>query len=339
MQQAPGPALPRRLNGRAAACDPCRARKLACDHGQPICKRCKKRGNDMNCIYREPALRNASGDATPAAKGPPRPRASQQSSHTTSIPLRSEVMSLPTSPGSDAMPPAVGATTGYWGLPSHAVLIEEAKHSLSMFALSQQHPSDNAPNTTLGNNRITFRERPAPLREMCLYVLRCLPGQANEIMAFGASTTLDATNFQTWGDIVVDRISTSVLGCLGEIRDCGDSGLEAMAEMLCNNTAQPIRDDCDTHIEWLEQFSGQRLRWEALGLLFLYLDRVSDMFDAVSFSRLEYAGGKAVPEIVTVCVKYCIEIASSLTEANVLLVDLYRRAASQDSMVHGDGRM
>ncbi|KXJ87361.1 hypothetical protein Micbo1qcDRAFT_208372 [Microdochium bolleyi] len=333
MQQS-GPALPRRLNGRAAACDPCRARKLACDHSQPVCKRCKKRGNDINCVYREPALRG----------GGPRPRTAHKSPTTPSIPLRFEALSHPASPTNEALPPAPGATTGYWGLASHAVVFDEAKQSLSMFSLSQQlpsipslsSPSPAASSNRTAKSRVPFRERPAPLREMCLYVLRCLPGQANEIMTFGSSTS-DPSELQTWGDIIVDRITTSILGCLDEIRHCGEGGLEAMAEMLCDNTAQPIRDDCETHTEWLEQFTGQRLRWETLGLLCLYLDRVSDMFDAVSYNRLEYAGDKPVPEIVLVCVKYCIEIATSLTEANVLLVDLCRRAASQDSMVHGDG--
>ncbi|KAH7024511.1 uncharacterized protein B0I36DRAFT_376479 [Microdochium trichocladiopsis] len=372
MQQQPGPALPRRLNGRAAACDPCRARKLACDHGQPVCKRCKKRANDMNCVYREPALRSSPSSAS----RPPRPRPHQSQSSSAGVLGRAEQLSLssaPTSPSSsrmslaqldaptsksdtsDAVPDRPTVVPGYWGLLSHGVVFEEAKNSLAMFACSHRpfeppgagahSPSGAGASNRRHRSRIPFRERPGPFREMCMYVLRCLPGQANEILALSggggsaASSTAEPSEHKVWGDIVVDHISSSILGCLDEIRHLGDEGLVAMAEMLCDNTAQPMKDDCATHLEWLDQFSGPRLRWEALGLMWLYLDRVSDMFDAVTTSRLEWAGGREASAIVTVCVKYCIEVASSLAEANVLLVDLNRRAGTQDSMVHGDARM
>src|SRR5687768_1999860 len=43
------PPLLRRLNGRPQACDPCRSRKVSCDHAQPVCRRCEKRGE--RCVY------------------------------------------------------------------------------------------------------------------------------------------------------------------------------------------------------------------------------------------------------------------------------------------------
>lgn len=41
----------RRRNGASAACEPCRIRKLACDHGEPVCARCVKRGKSELCNY------------------------------------------------------------------------------------------------------------------------------------------------------------------------------------------------------------------------------------------------------------------------------------------------
>ncbi|KAL7919118.1 N-terminal binuclear Zn cluster-containing/DNA binding domain-containing protein [Trichoderma austrokoningii] len=41
----------RRPNGRMQACDPCRSRKVACDHQQPICRRCIGRGQEDECVY------------------------------------------------------------------------------------------------------------------------------------------------------------------------------------------------------------------------------------------------------------------------------------------------
>lgn len=41
----------RRRNGLLASCDPCRKRKIGCDHRKPICKRCERRGQTARCIY------------------------------------------------------------------------------------------------------------------------------------------------------------------------------------------------------------------------------------------------------------------------------------------------
>ncbi|TDZ21161.1 hypothetical protein Cob_v006000 [Colletotrichum orbiculare MAFF 240422] len=64
------PTQPRlfRKNGRPQACEPCRKRKVACDHTQPVCNRCRKSKNPEGCEY---ILSNA--PATPAREPhPPR---------------------------------------------------------------------------------------------------------------------------------------------------------------------------------------------------------------------------------------------------------------------------
>ncbi|KAL7936414.1 N-terminal binuclear Zn cluster-containing/DNA binding domain-containing protein [Trichoderma chlorosporum] len=48
---ASSPMLLRRPNGRPVACDNCRSRKVACDHGQPVCARCIDRGQEAECVY------------------------------------------------------------------------------------------------------------------------------------------------------------------------------------------------------------------------------------------------------------------------------------------------
>ncbi|KAL7914124.1 N-terminal binuclear Zn cluster-containing/DNA binding domain-containing protein [Trichoderma velutinum] len=47
----------RRPNGRPVACDNCRSRKVACDHRQPVCKRCIDRGQEAECVYTSSAPR------------------------------------------------------------------------------------------------------------------------------------------------------------------------------------------------------------------------------------------------------------------------------------------
>lgn len=41
----------RRRNGRLQACEPCRKRKVSCDHAFPACRRCRVRNNPGGCVY------------------------------------------------------------------------------------------------------------------------------------------------------------------------------------------------------------------------------------------------------------------------------------------------
>ncbi|KAJ5243044.1 uncharacterized protein N7469_001371 [Penicillium citrinum] len=50
----------RRRNGRLASCETCRKDKVKCDHAQPTCERCHKRGLDDRCFYHPAPLTSAS---------------------------------------------------------------------------------------------------------------------------------------------------------------------------------------------------------------------------------------------------------------------------------------
>jgi hypothetical protein len=43
--------LLRRPNGRLQACEPCRKRKVACDHTHPVCRRCQAGKKATQCEY------------------------------------------------------------------------------------------------------------------------------------------------------------------------------------------------------------------------------------------------------------------------------------------------
>ncbi|KAL6863627.1 N-terminal binuclear Zn cluster-containing/DNA binding domain-containing protein [Trichoderma novae-zelandiae] len=69
---AASPVLLRRPNGRPVACDSCRARKVACDHRHPVCRRCADRGQEAECVYTSSAPRKGpvSRRASPREAGP-----------------------------------------------------------------------------------------------------------------------------------------------------------------------------------------------------------------------------------------------------------------------------
>lgn len=56
-----------------AACDPCRAAKVACDHAKPVCIRCKNQSRQAECVYRaspfKKTKRAPEKSTTPATPG------------------------------------------------------------------------------------------------------------------------------------------------------------------------------------------------------------------------------------------------------------------------------
>lgn len=58
------PNASRRRNGRIASCEPCRKRKMRCDHRRPICDRCRARGQQSKCCYHPAPLTRKSRSVT-----------------------------------------------------------------------------------------------------------------------------------------------------------------------------------------------------------------------------------------------------------------------------------
>lgn len=63
------PAMPASRPVRYASCDPCRLSKLACDHTQPVCARCTRRGIADECSYRKNPFKKRKR-LDPASAGP-----------------------------------------------------------------------------------------------------------------------------------------------------------------------------------------------------------------------------------------------------------------------------
>lgn len=312
---------PRRPNGRPQACDPCRARKVACDHGQPVCNRCRKRGQDGECVYsasstRSKTLRQTSNQQVadaPASGEAARP-------------------AEPTRPILISSPPS---GPGYLGFTSHSTVFEETRHSLSLL-----HGPDTEQDSAKGSRGkaregIRFRDLPSPIRQACLFVLEHLPGQPNEQMIFRDNPCED----KGWSHIAVANIVRSLQETFCAQRDVGESELERIAEQICQNTVRPFRDIHTSPWEWLEQFCGSNLRWESLGLLWAYLERISDALDSLRTGHLAWMVGKKSTETALACLGYCIDLARYFNEGNDLLLDLCRRKATLESIIVGDASL
>ncbi|KAK1656023.1 fungal-specific transcription factor domain-containing protein [Colletotrichum phormii] len=102
------PRLLFRKNGRPQACEPCRKRKVACDHAQPVCNRCRKskRPGEV-CEY----ILSDSPAASRETSRQTRPREQRRASRAPSTPLTSTFQPTATSLSQLGPGPAVVSQT------------------------------------------------------------------------------------------------------------------------------------------------------------------------------------------------------------------------------------
>jgi hypothetical protein len=241
---------------------------------------------------------------------------------------------LPTIPASTPLS-ASGSGPRYLGFTSHSTVFEETRHSLSLLhGPGFEHIDANAASSSTQDG-ISFHDLPPTIRSACLYVLQHLPGQPNEQMTFtnGLDNSYEPKG---WAHIAVADIVRSLQLKFGTRLD-GDAHPERMAEQICTNTTRPLRDIHTGPREWLDQFCGpDTVRWESLGLLWAYLERISDALDSLRSRHLAWVPGRRSAEIALRCLCYCIDISLHLNEGNDLLLDLCRRKGTLESMTAGD---
>ena len=178
--------LPRRPNGRPQACDPCRRRKVACGHGQPVCMRCTFRNQERDCTYKYTAGHGSRPSRSRRAATPS--RAASSSSSEASAGRSRRHLPLMSQPAADAAPAlrtpedpvaplhTVDGRPGYLGLTSHSAVYAETRSCLSIL---QDFPSWLLPE---GSDRQDAQQPwddsellASPARDMWLVVLRSLP--------------------------------------------------------------------------------------------------------------------------------------------------------------------
>ncbi|KAH7203247.1 hypothetical protein BKA60DRAFT_527185 [Fusarium oxysporum] len=149
-----------RRNGKKQACEPCRRRKVACDHGYPVCRRCRKRPNGASaCYYASPEQ----------AATPSRSRLSQQPVSEASA-LNSEA-AVPSAQTRNFEPddglwssPAARPPQGFFGPTSFPAAYQETEASLAAQgplaaeANAPPSPSVSAPPSVAELQSMTLRE-------------------------------------------------------------------------------------------------------------------------------------------------------------------------------------
>ncbi|OTA98882.1 hypothetical protein M426DRAFT_325631 [Hypoxylon sp. CI-4A] len=319
-----------RRNGRPQACDPCRKRKLACDHSQPVCSRCRKRKQDAQCVYIVPDPRALSSDVplpspTPSTSGSARRRRATPQPAPSAPALRPDMPVNPTIAGS-----------GYMGPTSYCDIYEDTENSLSLLLgsetttpqgdnVSQRNFSEGARNTMS-----------ARVRDMCLTVLRNVPALSpgNDIR-----TKLGSDG---WARPVAMRVARTLYEDFADYfreRERPAAQLEELARLICANTAKPFSDDESDPERWLAQFTGRNLRWDALGVLFIFWQFIATSDTAALWTGKRTAEFDKNFQMVRENMRLCFELCREFSPGSSLMLYLAQRCTVVDSKTVGDANL
>ncbi|KAM0493589.1 hypothetical protein D7B24_001105 [Verticillium nonalfalfae] len=334
----------RRPNGRPQACEPCRRRKVACDHTHPVCRRCQAGKKASQCEYivdTRTATASTHRAGSPLAQAAPRRRSASPPGTRPpppAAPARPEPSPERPETARPESPRHVGRVLpgpGYLGFMSYCDIYDETDRSLSL--LRGGPASETTPTETRAITPRTTPVVPTLSRrslETCLTVLRHVPTRAEARRLFDDGCTV----LDCWVRQVTQRVMLSlyeIFGhCLGDSRK--ETDLIDMAHLLSRNTSVSLSDKEADSDAWIQSFSGRNLRWDTLGVMFVYWafgGRSKRSFRMESGDRTEVAGS-----VLTLqrCIDLCVELSRGASEGNILLLYVLYQRAVLESMIAGD---
>lgn len=324
--------IPRRRNGRPQACEPCRRRKVACDHRLPICSRCIRKSAPQSCRYLiqgqlvTPALSSVDRRSRPI-------EVSDSRSHGEPAVPKPPTLSPLLALEDLASPP--DRNVGYLGATSFPAFYRETQKHLGLEPASDGLTSSNdgrAVTTTMVPDAAAF--------ETALAILRAIPTK-------GASYFLYRRNINPadlWCRLAMDRLHDSLWATLGHLLD-GERSNEALSQLallLFRNSSKPLKEDIADPDQWYEAFSGASFRWEGLGIMFAsWTFGATTLSENINTEQRKQLGGnysrrnlmQTYKNSTTKCVDLC-----RLTDScnNTMMVFLLHANSLTASVITGD---
>ncbi|KAL6899963.1 hypothetical protein GGI43DRAFT_405931 [Trichoderma evansii] len=318
-----------RRNGKTQACEPCRRRKVACDHSYPVCLRCSRRRNGASlCYYLPPDQDTLSSEHLHSG----------QLAHKTSRSTDPLLQPIGHAGPEDKFwsSPAAREPLGFFGPTSFSAAYLETETSLAVCnppVTSEQVSSSEAtlsdemsPPSLAEIQEMTNRDQTAT--HLTIRVLQAIPRLEN---AARARSPVHVNPNDEWMMMIGERLIVSTWEAFGShLRDRTNlSKLRELGGTICINTRRILKEDHEDPLVWLESFSGPRLRWEAVGMMFLY----------TALRELHASAGADSRLLIGHYTEYC---SSCLTLANMggssgslMLFLLYKRSVLHACM-HGD---
>ncbi|KAE8148677.1 hypothetical protein BDV25DRAFT_157794 [Aspergillus avenaceus] len=243
------------MSPRLAACEVCRKAKLACDHKQPVCTRCKSTNREGLCVYRaSPFKRRRISTVSPSL-------VEQQSTF-----LRSPDPSpLLPRPRQNAYP-----NPGYMGFSSHVAIfnhISPDDDDNDIDAVNASHVTQCALRPMTDDDDDLMQRGAETLRQF--------------IGTFPLDAMINLVKFWLAKGVNLAMAEPFVEQCVQTMKHLltflSQEGWHlAYAERLLRNSARPLEFDQETTLaSFTAQFVHQNARWETLGIFFSAVSRAA----------------------------------------------------------------
>ncbi|OJJ98281.1 hypothetical protein ASPACDRAFT_1871775 [Aspergillus aculeatus ATCC 16872] len=256
----------RRKNGREPACEPCRRRKLACDHELPGCRRCERLS--MKCVYLANPLTKTKSASNDTVEPSP-----DSSIGIPSIPSDSSAMpSAKTCPGAQSTTPILESSAEYLGPASFtSVFVEhrerfEVDHTLASPAAAGGGSGHTVPNPPSPIQPATIPIITPRLLQLGVQILRNVPDEetCNQLFVRCEVSMDSCFRLANWQ---ASKLTWDAYRPV--LRARTPEHLHTLARRLAECTLVPLPAEQDPE-RWVESFSGRKARWELIGVLFTY---------------------------------------------------------------------
>ncbi|KAE9582822.1 Trichosetin biosynthesis cluster transcription factor TF23 [Colletotrichum fructicola] len=278
----------------------------------------------------EPRLFRKNGRAqalpTPTSATPGRRTGSVSASH-------------PTSPESVAATPSV-LGIGYLGFTSFSGIYEETRHNLNRL-----QSSGTAPISEIGTTNYCGLECSPPLTpqalETCLNILRHVPNREAGLKLWDSHSSPSDGWIRPVGRRIMLSLYETFPRHFNSATPVSDREMEALARTICANTAKRINDEEADPEKWVAQLTGPNLRWESLGVVFVYWELAARYLGPYRPDvGMQFESVDENTKIV-MRYRYCIGACIELTKAagsggNTLLLFMSVRRTVIESLFSGD---
>ncbi|PQE15132.1 fungal specific transcription factor protein [Rutstroemia sp. NJR-2017a BVV2] len=311
---------PRRRKRKDQACEPCRKAKTRCDHTVPICLRCQRKGAAARCIY-------LSSDSNTRASTPHTSSLDGQINHRDG---NDSVGNATTSPIATPAPPFVPSAAFFGPTSFSASFLEHGNDFVAEGEITGDAGSMLSPNsnlTTPTSVNVYPSDKQTLRLSLGVKILSQLPTQATceELMETYTAKGIEYAFHQPTVLYCMKSFWATFGHNLKHPRKV--EKLQDIAQLLTRNTSQSLEDAEDGRA-WLSSMSGQRFRWEILGILFCVLGWVAAKLKSKEQETfLEIQSGNRnqrfgfILEMLE-CAEGCLSICSDLDVGNILMGEI-----------------
>ena len=254
-----------RRNGKLQSCEPCRKRKLSCDHKLPFCGRCVKRGTQQDCHYHPaPMTRSRRGSQVPSS--PARTNPTRREENLSELPPATAAPQEPAMPHlqwfnpqaelHESVAKTVVSPLGYIGESSASTIVAELMSSLGETPAEAVH----------AHNKDNITEAMIQKGAAVLYHLQGLESPLQHFLDW----MIESDGYLLFRPVYNIFVSSTWRYLGSTLREVPHGErLRTLSRLVWENTQKPIRVSGDTTVEqWVHQATGENLRWETVGLLF-----------------------------------------------------------------------